>query len=111
MASNDDISADRAPDDGAPPPPLPPLPPPQLADVAPGEEVIDATNTAEYYYANGGSCLKILVAMSLGLRDEDEFGTNNGHVAKVGIYFYFFCQWTGLHTWSKGRRKHTCETG
>ena len=71
MASNDDISADRAPDDGAPPPPLPPLPPPQLADVAPGEEVIDATNTAEYYYANGGSCLKILVAMSLGLRDED----------------------------------------
>jgi hypothetical protein len=102
MASNDDISADRAPDDGAPPPPLPPLPPPQLADVAPGEEVIDATNTAEYYYANG------LFANEVA---RCEFGTNNGHVAKVGIYFYFFCLWTGLHTRSKGRRKHTCETG
>ncbi len=72
MVLNDDISADSAPGDGAPPPPLPPSSPPQeLADVAPDEEVIEATKTAEYYYANEESCLKIMVAMSLGLRDED----------------------------------------
>ncbi len=55
MASDDYISADCAPNDGPPPPPLPPLPPPELADIALAEEVIEATtNSAEYFYINGG---------------------------------------------------------
>ena len=64
---NNDVSADI----GGAPPPLPPLPPHQLDDVPPAEGVIDATNTAEYNYIAGGCCLRILVTMSVGLRDDD----------------------------------------
>jgi hypothetical protein len=51
---------------------LPSLPLPQPADVAPVEEVSNTTNTVAYYDKNGGCCLKILVAMSVGLRDNDD---------------------------------------
>ena len=73
MASNDGISANSAPNDGASPPPLPPsLPPPRQQKycyIATAEEVSDDPNTAEYYYMNGGSRLKVLVAMCHGLWD------------------------------------------
>jgi hypothetical protein len=72
MASDNDISVDCAPNDGLPPHPLPTLPPPEPADIALAEEVIEATtNSADYFYINGGCCLKILVTMSLGLCDDD----------------------------------------
>jgi hypothetical protein len=71
MTSDDDISVDRAPGDGAPPPPFPPAPAAESSDIATAEEVSEATNTAEYYYMNGGCCLKVLVAMSHGLRDNN----------------------------------------
>ena len=72
MASDDDKSVDSsdilAPD-GAPPTLLPP---PELASVAAAAaEVNDSANSAEYYYINGGCCLKVLVAMSHGLRGDD----------------------------------------
>ena len=73
MALDNDISVDCAPNDGPPPHPLPPLPPPEPADIALAEEVIEVTtNSAKYFYINGGSCLKILVTMSLGLCDNDD---------------------------------------
>jgi len=72
MALDNDISVDRDSNDGPPPPPLPPLPLPEPADIAPAEEVIEATtNSAEYFYINGGSCLEILVTMSQCLCDDD----------------------------------------
>jgi hypothetical protein len=76
QTSNDNKSIDSAPNDGTAPPPLPPpppplLPPPQLAEIVLAEEVIDATYSAEYYYINGGSCLKILVAMCYGVCNDN----------------------------------------
>jgi hypothetical protein len=68
----EDISVDSAPNDGPLPHPLAPLPPPEPADVALAEEVIEnTTDSAEYFYLSGGSCLKILVTMSIGLSDDD----------------------------------------
>ena len=49
------------------------LPPPAAEQyvIATAEEVSEATNTVEYYHMNGGCCLKVLAAMSHGLRDND----------------------------------------
>ena len=68
MSSDADAPVDTSVD-GSAPPLLPPLQP--ADDVAPAEEVDNAANTAALFYEKGGSCLKILVTMCLGLRDGD----------------------------------------